>query len=41
MRNIGYDTTQEQFKDFMERFGEVKYAILCKTRDQEDNKESN
>ena len=30
MRNIGWDTTEEQFKEFMEKFGKVKYAVLCK-----------
>ena len=30
VRNIGFETTEEQFKDFMAVFGELKYAVLCK-----------
>ena len=30
VRNIGFDTTEEQFKEFMATFGELKYAVLCK-----------
>ena len=30
VRNIGWDTTQEDFKTHMEQFGAVKYAVLCK-----------
>lgn len=35
MRNISYDTSQEAFKLFMERFGEVKFALLVKSKDME------
>lgn len=30
VRNIGWDTTQDDFKEFMEQFGNVKYAVLCR-----------
>ena len=30
VRNIGYETTQAKFKEFMDKFGPVKYALLCK-----------
>ena len=44
VRNIGYETTNEKFKKFMEKFGAVKYAILVKshnhTKDAEGNSES-
>lgn len=33
MRNISYETTQEDLKEFMERFGDVKYAVLVKARE--------
>jgi len=32
VRNIGWDVDQNEFREFMEGFGEVKYAVLCKTR---------
>ena len=32
MRNIGWDTNEIEFRDFMESFGEIRYAVLCKTR---------
>ena len=32
MRNIGWDSDESQFRDFMESFGQIKYAVLCKTR---------
>ena len=32
MRNIGWDTDEVEFRDFMESFGQVDYAVLCKTR---------
>jgi RNA recognition motif-containing protein len=35
VRNIGYETTQAKFKEFMEKFGEVKYALLCKVNSGE------
>ena len=30
VRNIGFETTEAKFKEFMEKFGEVNYAVLCK-----------
>ena len=41
MRNIGWDTDEEQFREFMESFGQIRYAVLCKTRggDLMDNAE--
>ena len=30
VRNIGFETTELKFKEFMEKFGEVNYAVLCK-----------
>ena len=32
VRNIGWDTDETMFKDFMESFGNLKYAVLCKAR---------
>ena len=32
VRNVGWDTNETQFKDFMETFGPTKYTVLCKTR---------
>ena len=32
MRNIGWDTDEAEFREFMESFGQLKYAVLCKTR---------
>ena len=32
MRNIGWDTDEVEFREFMESFGQVDYAVLCKTR---------
>ena len=37
IRNIGYETTNEKFKTFMEKFGPVKYAVLVKAH--QHNKE--
>ena len=37
VRNIGWNTTEEEFKEFMNKFGEVKYAVLCKTNDLKTN----
>lgn len=31
VRNISYDTTQEDFQGFFAKFGPVKYALLCKS----------
>jgi len=31
VRNIGFETNERKFKAFMEKFGPVKYAVLCKT----------
>ena len=31
VRNIGWDTDEAGFRDFMESFGNIKYAVLCKT----------
>ena len=33
VRNISYDTTKEDFKEYMEKFGPLKYAVLCKARE--------
>lgn len=30
VRNIGWDTTEDDFKEHMEQFGPVDYAVLCK-----------
>jgi RNA recognition motif-containing protein len=30
IRNIGWNTNQEDFKTYMQKFGEVKYAVLCR-----------
>ena len=30
VRNIGFETNQEKFKEFMQRFGDLAYAVLCK-----------
>ena len=32
VRNIGWDTDEAEFREFMESFGQLKYAVLCKTR---------
>ena len=34
VRNIGFETTQEKFKEFMDKFGTVQYAVLCKAQDK-------
>lgn len=38
VRNIGFETTEEKFKEFMQKFGEINYAVLCKQHNmgQED-----
>lgn len=33
VRNIGFETTEEQFKEFMAQFGDLRYALLCKLND--------
>lgn len=39
MRNISYDTTQDDFKNFFATFGPLKYALLCKSsQDSEAHK---
>jgi hypothetical protein len=30
VRNIGFETDENKFKEFMQKFGEIKYAVLCK-----------
>lgn len=30
VRNIGWDTTEQEFREHMEQFGPVDYAVLCK-----------
>ena len=40
VRNISYDTTQEDLNDFMSRFGPVKYAVLCKPKQLEGGEDS-
>ena len=30
VRNIAWDVTQKAFKEHMEQFGPVHYAVLCK-----------
>ena len=37
MRNIGYDTNEEQFQEFMGKFGDLKYALLVKVREIQIN----
>ena len=32
VRNIGWDTTEEMFKEHMAQFGAIKYAVLCKPK---------
>jgi len=32
VRNIGWETDELEFRDFMESFGSFDYAVLCKTR---------
>lgn len=41
MRNIGWTTTEEAFKEFMKKFGPVKYAVLCKANDLKVNYDNN
>ena len=39
VRNISYETTQEDFKNFFSTFGPLKYALLCKSsQDSEAHK---
>jgi RNA recognition motif-containing protein len=33
VRNISFDTTEEEFKIFMEKFGLLHYAVLCKVKE--------
>lgn len=40
VRNIGFETTQEKFKEFVERFGQVAYAVLCKADGGESHRGS-
>ncbi len=40
VRNISYDTTQEDLTAFMTRFGPVKYAVLCKPKQLEGGDDS-
>ncbi|CDW89490.1 ribosome biogenesis [Stylonychia lemnae] len=40
VRNIGYDTNEQQFKEFMGKFGDVKYALLVKVKELQLNHES-
>jgi len=45
VRNIGFETNERKFKEFMEKFGPVKYAVLCKPKEigqlDPENKEEN
>ena len=41
VRNIGFETTAQKFKEFMEKFGPVKYAVLCKAGDSESKEGAN
>ena len=36
MRNIGWNTTQADFRTYMEKFGDVKYAVLCRAQGDEE-----
>jgi RNA recognition motif-containing protein len=36
VRNIGWNTNQAEFKAYMEKFGDVKYAVLCRAQGDED-----
>ena len=29
VRNVAWDVTKEEFREHMEQFGEVSYAVLC------------
>jgi len=33
VRNIGFETDEAKFREFMDKFGPVKYAVLCKAND--------
>lgn len=37
VRNIGWDTTEKDFKEYMESFGPVKYAVLCRVNEFNDS----
>ena len=37
VRNIGWDTTEKDFKEYMESFGPVKYAVLCRVHELNDS----
>jgi RNA recognition motif-containing protein len=39
VRNIGFETNQDKFKEFMEKFGPVKYALLCKANQKVEGEE--
>lgn len=30
VRNVGWDTTEQEFREHLEQFGPVDYAVLCK-----------
>ena len=32
VRNIGWDTDEMAFREYMESFGSFDYAVLCKTK---------
>lgn len=36
VRNIGWDTSQNEFKAYMEKFGDVKYAVLCRAQGDDE-----
>ena len=40
VRNIGFETDETKFKEFMVKFGPVKYAVLCKTGEIAKNDEA-
>ena len=39
VRNIGWNTTQDMFKDHMAKFGQIRYAVLCRAQGDKDGGE--
>ena len=37
VRNISYDTNQDDFSQFFQRFGPLKYAVLCKNKESAED----
>ena len=38
IRNLSFDTTSEVLKHYMEKFGQVEYALICKDKDTDSPK---